>query len=203
VSLLFTESTAWTIILRDAGTPSGPERYLMGLMLGFFVIILVIFATKHVETTGHRGWLIASMSAIAIIAFAATMVRVQNALAGGAEVWEEIALGILLMCAALGPAVACEYLLRPLRPVLPLVRLRNELRKQLREATKEYKAVTKRLSTEAQLRRAWQWTHDTLKACYDGINPPPKTEPAIGPGIPLNGGVPWMDSASSSTRLVS
>jgi hypothetical protein len=194
---ILTEGVAWVIILRDGGVPS-PERYLMGLMLGFFFIILVTFAAARAETTGKRGWFIASLVTIGIISIAATCVRVNNALANGASTGEELALGILLLCAALGPAVACEYLLRPLRPVLPLVRLGKEIKKQHRNEKRELDIVTNRLSREARLRRGWETERAMLKACYDGINPPPHQEHGRVNGI-ATGGTTWTDSGSSST----
>jgi hypothetical protein len=204
---LMTEGIAWTLIFRDAGVPV-PERYLLGAMSGFFFLILVMIAAKHVEQTGQRRVLIVCISIISVIAIAATAVRVKNAMTSGGDLWEELALGILLLCAALGPAIASEYLLRPLRAVLPLVRLRRELMKQLREAIKERNKLVAARDHDAKLQAAWQWEAGMLHATYDGINPPPPETPTqfgnVMPIFPLTptgikGGMSWPGSGSSST----
>lgn len=185
-----TEAIAWIVLFRNAGIPA-PDLYLLGVMTGVFFIVLIMFTVKHAQTTGNKTWFWICVSVVLVIAIAVTTVRVKDAMTNGGELIEEVAIGVVLLAASLGPALLTEYLLRPLRLVLPIVKLVWELKKQLREALYELQRVTKRLSREAELRRAWEWESQVLQGTYDGINPPP-------PPNNLQGGITWPDSASSS-----
>jgi hypothetical protein len=174
------EMSAWVFMFQQAGMPS-PERYLLGSMTGLFVLIAIGFAVKHAQETGRRGWFYATIAILGIIVIAATMVRVANAMATGGELYEELAFAILIAVGVVGPGLALEYLLQPLKAVLPLVRMRREVKKQFREASRELLAVTKKLAHHANLRRAWEWEREVLKGVYDGYNPPPNNPAPQGP----------------------
>jgi hypothetical protein len=187
-----------------------PHNVLFALTLASFIVIVVIIAAKHAETTGERPWWY-KLVIIGIIVFVVSMtvVRVSNAMTGDQEWWQEVGYATILLLGCIGPAIACEFCLAPLRAVLPIVRQRRELQHRVTKYQRELDELISRLSKQAALRRAWICERDILHATYDGINPPPQgSSPSQGiplnnnegDCIPINGGMPWIGSGSSSMR---
>ena len=173
LALFVIEAVASIQVIRALGY-EGEERLSFGLMLAAFLFFITYLAANMGREAGsdqpepgrRPAWFYVVLAAYGALVLAVTVVRVDEV--AGEDVWmrADIAAGVVLLFATLGPAWLAELLMRQRVPAAHAHKTVRLLRRRLRRAERAHKQATTFVRRLARRGVAWDQEMAQTQALY-------------------------------------